>query len=168
MSVNMKKVEIYTDGACSGNPGRGGWGTILLYEGKEKVLSGYDPDTTNNRMELRAALEGLKALKLPCDVRMYSDSSYLVNAFNKEWIKNWKSNGWRTSGKDDVRNKDLWEQLDRLASLHNVTWIKVKGHSDNELNNRCDKLATGEIKKNVNIDTENLNDNVEGDDRDGL
>jgi|LSQX01.2.fsa_nt_gb ribonuclease HI len=168
MPVNMKKVEIYTDGACSGNPGRGGWGTILLYEGKEKVLSGYDPDTTNNRMELRAALEGLKALKLPCDVRMYSDSSYLVNAFNKEWIKNWKSNGWRTSGKDDVRNKDLWEQLDRLASLHNVTWIKVKGHSDNELNNRCDKLATGEIKKNVNIDTENLNDNVEGDDRDGL
>jgi ribonuclease HI len=168
MSVNMKKVEIYTDGACSGNPGRGGWGTILLYEGKEKVLSGYEPDTTNNRMELRAALEGLKALKFPCDVRLYSDSSYLVNAFNKEWIKNWKSNGWRTSGKDDVRNKDLWEQLDRLARLHNVTWIKVKGHSDNELNNRCDKLATGEIKKNANIDIENFNDNVEGDDRDGL
>ncbi|NLK88399.1 MAG: ribonuclease HI [Clostridiaceae bacterium] len=145
----MKMVKIYTDGACSGNPGKGGWGTILLYGGKEKVLSGYEPDTTNNRMELTAAIQGLKALKYPCRVELYSDSSYLVNAFNKGWIDGWKTNGWRNSEKEEVRNRDLWEELDQLASIHDITWIKVKGHSDNELNNRCDKLATGEIKKNI-------------------
>ncbi len=162
----MKKVKIYTDGACSGNPGKGGWGTILLYEGKEKVLSGYDPDTTNNRMELTAAIEGLRALKYPCMVELYSDSSYLVNAFNNRWIKVWKSNGWRTSGKEEVRNRDLWEILDMLTAKHEVAWIKVKGHSDNELNNRCDKLATGEIKKNSDIDKDG--DKREGDDNNGL
>jgi len=144
----MKKVKLYTDGACSGNPGKGGWGAILIYEGHEKELSGYEEQTTNNRMELKAAIEGLKALKYPCEVEIYSDSTYLVNAFQNDWIRSWKMNGWRTSNKDEVRNRDLWEQLDELCNIHNVTWIKVKGHSDNEYNNRCDKLATGEIKKN--------------------
>jgi ribonuclease HI len=164
MEKKMKEVRIYTDGACSGNPGKGGWGTILLYEGKEKVLSGYDPETTNNRMELTAAIEGLKALKYPCRVELYSDSSYLVNAFNNGWIRGWKSNGWRNSGKEEVRNRDLWEILDALAAIHEITWIKVKGHSDNELNNRCDKLATGEIKKN----TESSMEHDKGDESNGI
>jgi ribonuclease HI len=166
MEKKMKTVKIYTDGACSGNPGKGGWGTILLYDGNEKVMSGYEQDTTNNRMELTAAIEGLKALKYPCRVELYSDSAYLVNAFNSGWIKGWKSNGWRNSDKDEVRNRDLWEILDRLAAIHEVTWIKVKGHSDNELNNRCDKLATGEIKKNQENNKEP--DNREGDKNNGL
>lgn len=148
MSKVMKKVKIYTDGACSGNPGKGGWGSVLIFGGVEKELSGYETFTTNNRMELLAAIEGLKSLKFPCEVELYSDSSYLVNAFKSDWIGNWKLNGWRNSSKDEVRNRDLWEQLDTLCSMHKVTWIKVKGHSDNAYNNRCDKLATGEIKKN--------------------
>lgn len=149
MSKEMKKVKIYTDGACSGNPGKGGWGAILLFAGLEKELSGYEIFTTNNRMELMAAIEGLKTLKFPCEVELYSDSSYLINAFLNDWIGNWKTNGWRNSSKDEVRNRDLWEQLDALCNIHHVRWIKVKGHSDNEYNNRCDKLATGEIKKNT-------------------
>lgn len=147
MGARMKKVKIYTDGACSGNPGRGGWGAILIYEGREKVLSGYDPNTTNNRMELTAAIEALKALKYPCSVELYTDSSYLADAFNNGWIKGWKQKGWRNSSKEEVKNRDLWEQLDKLTEVHDITWIKVKGHSDNELNNRCDRLAVGEIKK---------------------
>jgi ribonuclease HI len=146
----MKKVLAYTDGACSGNPGIGGWGAILIFEGIEKELSGFEAYTTNNRMELKAAVEALSALKYPCEVDLFSDSSYLVNAFKENWIDNWKRNGWRNSSKDDVKNRDLWERLDYLAGIHNVNWIKVKGHSDNEYNNRCDKLATGEIKKNRN------------------
>ena len=145
----MKKVQIYTDGACSGNPGKGGWGAILLFGGKEKELSGFDPQTTNNRMELTAAIEGMKALKYPCEVELYSDSTYLVNAFKSDWLTKWKLNGWRTSNKKEVLNRDLWEQLDDLSRVHKVAWIKVKGHADNEYNNRCDKLATGEIKKNA-------------------
>lgn len=145
----MKKIKLYTDGACSGNPGKGGWGAILIFEGLEKELSGYEPFTTNNRMELMAAIEGLKVLKFPCEVELYSDSSYLVNAFRSNWIGNWKLNGWRNSSKDEVRNRDLWEHLDTLCNMHKVIWIKVKGHSDNVYNNRCDKLATGEIKKNA-------------------
>lgn len=145
----MKKVQIYTDGACSGNPGKGGWGAVLLFGGKEKELSGFDPQTTNNRMELTAAIEGLKALKFPCEVELYSDSAYLVNAFKSDWITGWKLNGWRTSNKKEVLNRDLWEQLDDLSRVHKIVWIKVKGHADNEYNNRCDKLATGEIKKNA-------------------
>jgi len=145
----MKKVLIYTDGACSGNPGKGGWGVILLFNGKEKELSGFDPHTTNNRMELTAAIEGLKALKFPCEVELYSDSAYLVNAFKNDWLTGWKLNGWRTSNKNEVLNRDLWEQLDDLSRIHKIEWIKVKGHADNEYNNRCDKLATGEIKKNA-------------------
>lgn len=144
----MKEVEIYTDGACSGNPGDGGWGAILIYKGKEKILSGYEKNTTNNRMELKAAIEGLRALKEPCSVKLYSDSAYLVNAFNKGWIYNWKRNGWtRGDKKEELKNQDLWKELERLTNVHSVDFIKVKGHSDNEYNNRCDKLATGEILK---------------------
>jgi ribonuclease HI len=144
----MKEVEIYTDGACSGNPGKGGWGTILLYRGKEKVLSGYAEETTNNRMELTAAIEGLKALKEPCRVKLYSDSAYLVDALQKGWLWSWKRNGWtRGKEKDELKNSDLWQEIDRLIQVHKVEWIKVKGHADNEFNNRCDKLATGEIAK---------------------
>ncbi len=146
----MKKVLIYTDGACSGNPGKGGWAAILSHGGKEKEISGYEPETTNNRMELTAAIEGLKALKETCEVEIYSDSAYLVNGFEMGWLENWKSNGWRNKSKDEVKNVDLWKELDNLCSRHRVNWIKVKGHSDNESNNRCDKLATGEIKKNNN------------------
>ncbi len=147
----MKKVQIYTDGACSGNPGKGGWAAVLICDGKEKELSGFVAYTTNNRMELTAAVEGLKELKFPCEVELFSDSAYLVNAFKSDWLTGWKMNGWRNSKKDEVLNRDLWEQLDDLIRIHKVTWIKVKGHADNEYNNRCDKLATGEIKKNTEI-----------------
>lgn len=144
----MKEVEIYTDGACSGNPGKGGWGTILLFRGKEKILTGYEEETTNNRMELTAAIEGLKALKERCLVKVYSDSAYLVDALQKGWLISWKNNGWaRGKDKDELKNTDLWQEIDRLVHKHSVEWIKVKGHSDNEYNNRCDKLATGEIAK---------------------
>ena len=143
----MKKVLIYTDGACSGNPGEGGWGAILMYGEREKELSGYEAETTNNRMELTAAIEALKALKESCEVELYSDSSYLVNAFEKYWLASWKMNGWKNKSKDDVKNSELWKELDYLNGKHQIKWIKVKGHSDNEYNNRCDKLATGEIKK---------------------
>ncbi|HEY8499770.1 MAG TPA: ribonuclease HI [Clostridia bacterium] len=152
----MKEVEIYTDGACSGNPGDGGWGAILIYKGKEKIISGYEKNTTNNRMELKAAIEGLKALKEPCRVKLYSDSAYLVNSFNEGWIDNWKRNGWtRGSKKEELKNPDLWKELEQLIKIHSVEFIKVKGHSDNEYNNRCDKLATGEIAKMKNKETEN-------------
>lgn len=143
----MKKVIIHTDGACSGNPGKGGWGAILKYGENEKVISGFEEDTTNNKMELTAAIEALKCLKEPCSVELYSDSAYLVNGFLQYWVASWKKNGWRTAGKDEVKNVDLWKELDRLNGIHDIKWIKVKGHSDNEYNNRCDKLATGEIKK---------------------
>lgn len=145
----MKEIEIYTDGACSGNPGKGGWGTILLYKGKEKILSGYEEETTNNRMEMMAAIQGLKALKEPCRVKLYSDSAYLVHAFQKGWLAGWKKNGWtRGEKKEELKNAALWKELYNLTQIHTVEWIKVKGHSDNEYNNRCDKLATGEITKN--------------------
>lgn len=143
----MKKVEIYTDGACSGNPGVGGWGAILKYGSFEREISGFDENTTNNRMELQAAIEALKMLKEPCEVELFSDSAYLVNGFDKRWVESWRANGWMTAGGDEVKNPDLWKELVRLTGIHRVTWIKVKGHSDNEYNNRCDKLATGEIKK---------------------
>lgn len=144
----MKEVEIYTDGACSGNPGKGGWGVILIYKGIEKELSGYEELTTNNRMELKAVIEGLKALKEPCSVKLYSDSAYVINAFQNGWIDEWKKNGWtRGQKKEELKNADLWQELDSLIQKHRIQWIKVKGHSDNEYNNRCDKLATGEISK---------------------
>ena len=145
----MKEVEIYTDGACSGNPGDGGWGTILIYKGKEKILSGYEKDTTNNRMELLAAIKGLEELKEKCRIKLYSDSAYLVNAFTEGWIESWVNNGWtRGKNKKEIKNLDLWKRLYDLSLQHSVEWVKVKGHSDNEYNNRCDKLATDEIAKN--------------------
>lgn len=142
-----KQVTIYTDGACSGNPGPGGYGAILMYNGTEKEMSGGEKNTTNNKMELMAAIVSLECLKEPCDVTLYSDSAYLVNAYNQKWIENWKKNGWKNSNRQDVKNRELWEKLEKLTSIHNVTFIKVKGHSDNEYNNRCDKLAVAETKK---------------------
>lgn len=143
----MKTVEIYTDGACSGNPGKGGWCAILLYGGREKVLAGGDPDTTNNRMEVYAAIAGLTALKERCAVTLYSDSAYLVNAIEQGWLNGWRRNGWVTSGKQAVKNKDLWERLYELLREHDVSFVKVKGHADNEYNNRCDGYARAEISK---------------------
>ncbi len=143
----MAQVEIYTDGACSGNPGPGGWAAILIAQGVEKEISGSDPSTTNNRMELTAALEALKRLKRPCSVKLYSDSAYLVSAFNQGWIANWQRNGWKNSAGDPVSNPDLWQALLKAKDSHQVTWVKVKGHADNDYNNRCDKLAVDEIKK---------------------
>ncbi len=142
----MKEVTIYTDGACSGNPGPGGWGAILMYEDIKKEISGAKKETTNNIMEITAVLEALKLLKFECNVKIYSDSAYVVNAFNQGWIENWKKNNWKTSGKDPVKNRELWEELYELTQKHNVEFIKVKGHSDNEFNNRCDYLATSAIK----------------------
>jgi len=144
----MKEVEIYTDGACSGNPGKGGWCAVLLYKGHEKVLSGFEDDTTNNRMELMAAIKGLEALKEKCRVKLYSDSAYLVNAFLEGWLENWVKNGWTRGKGKEIKNLDLWQRLYSLTQQHSVQWVKVKGHSDNDYNNRCDKLATGEIAKN--------------------
>lgn len=137
----MEKVVIYTDGACSGNPGPGGWGAVLMYNDIKKEISGGKRDTTNNIMELTAVVEALKMLKYPCEVDLYSDSSYVVNAFDKGWINNWIQNNWKTSSKDPVKNKEIWEELHSLTQIHKVKFIKVKGHSDNEYNNRCDELA---------------------------
>lgn len=143
----MKKVTVYTDGACSGNPGPGGWGAILIYKEKKLEISGFEAHTTNNRMELLAPIEALSRLKEPCEVNVYSDSAYLTNAFLQNWLGNWVRRGWIKSDKKPVENRDLWEQLLKLAELHTIHWHKVKGHADNPLNNRCDELATGEIKQ---------------------
>lgn len=142
----MKNVDIYTDGACSGNPGKGGWCAIMLYENHEKVLSGGEKQTTNNRMEVYAAIAGLSALKQKCKVNLYSDSAYLVNAITLNWLKGWQKCGWRTADNKPVKNQDLWQQLYSLLAEHDVTFIKVKGHADNEYNNRCDALARAAIK----------------------
>jgi ribonuclease HI len=143
----MKKVTIYTDGACSGNPGPGGWGSVLIYGEAKKEISGAKKETTNNEMEITAVLEALKILKEPCEVDVYSDSAYVVNTFEKGWIDNWVKSGWKTASKDPVKNVELWKELLELMKKHNVTFHKVKGHSDNELNNRCDELATSAIKE---------------------
>ena len=143
----MDKVIIYTDGACSGNPGKGGWGAILMYGDVKKEISGGNPNTTNNQMELTAPIEALKLLKRPCEVKVYSDSAYLVNAFVQGWLKNWKKNGWKTADKKDVKNKELWLEIDKFMQIHEIEWIKVKGHADNEYNNRCDELAVNAIKE---------------------
>ena len=142
----MEKVIIYTDGACSGNPGPGGWGSILMYKENKKEISGGSKDTTNNIMELIAVIEGLKMLKFPCEVEVYSDSAYVVNAFNQGWIYNWIKNNWMTSAKEPVKNKEIWKELYDLTKKHKVKFIKVKGHSDNEFNNRCDEMARNSIK----------------------
>lgn len=143
----MEKVVIYTDGACSGNPGPGGWGAILMYKGIKKEISGGNKQTTNNIMELTAVIEGLKMLKFPCEVDLYSDSAYVVNAFEQKWIYGWLNKSWKTASGDPVKNKELWQELYDLTKMHTVNFIKVKGHSDNEYNNRCDELARGEIQK---------------------
>ena len=151
---NTKKnnnVTIYTDGACSGNPGAGGWGAILMHGDRKKEFSGFEKETTNNRMELTAVIESLSKLKDVCNVSLYSDSAYVVNAINNGWLENWKKNGWIGSDKKAVKNIELWKALDELLNKHTVQFIKVKGHSDNEFNNRCDQLATGEIAKNANV-----------------
>ena len=140
-----KEVIIYTDGACSVNPGPGGWGTILMYKDTKKEISGYKKDTTNNVMEITAVIEGLKLLKEPCKVQIYSDSAYVVNAFNQHWIENWIKKNWQNSKKEPVKNKELWLELYALVKQHDVQFIKVKGHSDNEFNNRCDELARNAI-----------------------
>ena len=137
----MAEVELYTDGACSGNPGPGGWGAVLLAKGHRKELSGAEPQTTNQRMELTAAIGALSALKRPCQVRLYSDSAYLINAFKQRWFDRWQQNGWRNSKGQAVENQDLWQELLRLAAIHRIEWVKVKGHADNVENNRCDALA---------------------------
>ncbi len=143
-----KRIIIYTDGACSGNPGKGGWGALLMYENQCREISGYERATTNNRMELTAAIEGLEALREPCQVDLYSDSAYLVNAMNQGWLKRWTGNNWITSAKKSVENIDLWKKILKLVTLHEVSFHKVKGHSDNVFNNRCDELARQAIKNN--------------------
>ncbi len=145
----MKIVELYTDGACSYNPGPGGWGVVLIYQGYEKRLSGFVDNTTNNQMELLAVIKGLQQLKEPCNVLLYSDSAYVVNAFQKKWIDDWVVKNWKTSSKKKVKNVELWQELFALSKKNNITWIKVKGHSDNEYNNICDKLARTEIEKHI-------------------
>ena len=142
----MEEVIIYTDGACSGNPGPGGWGAILMINENKKEISGGNKNTTNNVMELTAVIEALKLLKRPCNVNLYSDSAYVVNAFLQNWILGWIKNGWKNSNKEDVKNKELWQELISLTKVHNVTFHKVKGHADNKYNNRCDALARNAIK----------------------
>ncbi|PTM57941.1 ribonuclease HI [Desmospora activa] len=144
----MKEVIIYTDGACSGNPGPGGWGAVLLYGEHRKELTGSERQTTNNRMELTAAIESMRRLKQSCRVKLHTDSAYMVNCFKQRWYVNWEKNGWKNSRKEPVENQDLWKQLLEQVRRHEVEFIKVKGHSDVELNNRCDELARGAIPKN--------------------
>lgn len=147
MSGELTKVTLYTDGACSGNPGPGGWAALLMVDKYKKELSGGEAVTTNNRMELLAVINGLKALSRPCEVDVYSDSAYVVNAFLQNWIVSWQRNGWRNSAKAEVANKDLWQELLKLTDVHKVKFIKVKGHADNEFNNRCDELAVKASKE---------------------
>ncbi|MDR1321954.1 MAG: ribonuclease HI [Gracilibacteraceae bacterium] len=142
----MKTVVIYTDGACSGNPGPGGWGAVLTYGETSKEVSGFAPDTTNQRMELTAAVRALEQLTEACRVELYSDSAYLINAFTQGWLDKWQRNGWLTSKKEAVDNQDLWRALLALAQTHAVSWHKVKGHADNQQNNRCDALARAAVR----------------------
>ncbi len=143
------KVTIYTDGACSGNPGPGGWGAVLVSDKHEKELSGGEENTTNNRMELTAVISALSALKRPCDVTVYTDSKYVVDAIEKGWAKKWQSNNWMRSNKDKALNPDLWQQLLDKLNIHNVSFIWVKGHAGHEFNERCDKLAVNFYQKYI-------------------
>lgn len=150
-----KRVILYTDGACSGNPGLGGYGGILMYGEAKKEYSGWEVETTNNRMELMAVIVGLKRIKYPCIVEVYSDSAYTVNAFNEGWIYAWKKSGWKRADGKAVQNVDLWEELYTLTKTHEVTFHKVAGHADNAYNNRCDELARGaitELRKTLPVD----------------
>lgn len=156
----MKNVSIYTDGACSGNPGRGGFGVILNYMGRTREISRGFECTTNNRMELMAAIAGLGALTEPCNVTLYSDSKYLVDSVNKGWIESWQKNGWKNSKKEKVKNRELFEELIRLMGIHDVTYIWVKGHDGHPENERCDLLATSAAKaENLEVD-EGYIDNI--------
>lgn len=143
----MKTITLYTDGACSGNPGPGGWGAILAWEGHEKELSGGERSTTNNRMELTAVIRGLEALKEPCVVELYSDSKYVIDALEKGWARSWQKRGWVKSDKKPALNPDLWERLLELTEVHTVRCHWVKGHAENPRNNRCDELAVSEWKR---------------------
>lgn len=141
------EVIVYTDGACSGNPGPGGWAAVLIWNGKRKEISGGEPHTTNNRMEMRAVIEAFKAFKKPCYVKIHSDSALIINAFIKGWVQGWQKNGWRKADKKPVENKELWQEMLEAMAPHKVEWIKVKGHSGHELNDRVDALAVAESKK---------------------
>lgn len=143
----MKKVTLYTDGACSGNPGPGGYGAILIYKGIEKEISGGELNTTNNKMEIMAVIKGLEYLKEPCEVTVYSDSAYVVNTIEKGWIYSWQKNNWIKSDKSKVKNVELWNKMLELMKVHKIKFVKVKGHADNEFNNRCDRLAVKETEK---------------------
>ncbi len=143
----MKQVDIYTDGACLGNPGPGGWGCILRYRSSEKELSGGEPETTNNRMELTAAIVALEALKTPCRVKLYSDSQYLINAFELGWLEKWEKSGWKRAGSAEVKNPDLWRRLSELTAIHKVEFVWVRGHDGHPENERCDRLAAAYAQK---------------------
>lgn len=145
--MNIPNVEIYTDGACSGNPGVGGWASVLLYEQHKKELYGNDKETTNNRMELTAVIEALKALKRPCNVTLYSDSKYVIDSINKDWVYKWEANNWIKSDRKPALNTDLWKELLALLEVHKVKFVWVKGHNGNEYNERCDELAVNAIKE---------------------
>ncbi len=137
----MKEVDVFSDGACSGNPGPGGWGSILRFKGIEKELSGGEPETTNNRMELLAVINALESLKEPCKVKITTDSKYVCDAFLKNWLTSWLNNGWKTANKKPVKNKELWERLLNLSKKHELSWFWIKGHAGHPENERCDKLA---------------------------
>jgi len=137
----LKHIVLYTDGSCSGNPGPGGWAAILIHGATQRELTGFEKLTTNNRMELTGAIEGLDALKEPCEVTLHTDSAYMLRAFTDGWLKKWQKNGWLTASKKPVENQDLWKRLLELEKRHKIVWAKVKGHADDRLNNRCDELA---------------------------
>lgn len=145
--MTLPVVEIYTDGACSGNPGPGGWAALLQYNGKEREISGADPATTNNRMEMTAVIRALQELKKPCHVKLHSDSALIINAMTQGWIENWQARGWRKADKKPVENRELWEEMLAAMHPHRLEWIKVKGHADDARNNRVDALAVAAVKK---------------------
>lgn len=160
MSETLKQVKLFTDGACSGNPGPGGWAAILRYGAHEKEMSGSMPRTTNNRMEVFAVISGLGALKTRCRVEVYSDSTYVVNAFEQHWLDNWQKRGWKTADGKQVENQDLWKLLLLVVRKHEVTFHKVKGHADHPENNRCDELARAAIRQYLKINPD-MNENGE-------
>ncbi len=136
-----KEVQVFSDGACSGNPGPGGWGAILRYKGSEKELSGGETETTNNRMELMGVIAALESLKEPCQVKVFTDSQYIAKAFTENWLENWQKNGWKTAGKKPVKNRELWERLLAQAAIHGLEWQWIRGHAGHPENERCDQLA---------------------------
>jgi len=151
----MKQLEIWSDGSCSRNPGPGGWAYVIKMGKHRKEMNGAEPDTTNNRMEMLAALKGLQALTKSCKVTLYSDSEYLCNGFNQNWVYNWENNNWRTKDDTEVKNQDLWEQLKEQDERHDIEWTWVKGHADNEENNKCDELA---VQARMALQTETLSE----------